>query len=89
MTREDLAAQLADLKAMIPTGLDSAVIGVVERFGSGPVALVDRDRCVRIFVERYGMTEEDAEEHFDFNVGGAWVGLGTPAFCQLVEEPPW
>jgi hypothetical protein len=28
------------------------------------------------------MTAEDAIEHFQFNVAGAWVGEKTPIWCE-------
>ena len=31
------------------------------------------------------MTEEDAIEHYEFNIIGSWVGDGTPIFVELVE----
>ena len=84
--RADLDAQLAELGAMIPTGMESAVIGIVGRFGMGPVALLDRDRCVQLLVDQ-GMTDDEAEEWMGFNVEGAWMGPGTPAFCRLLSVP--
>jgi hypothetical protein len=33
-------------------------------------------------MERDGMSREDAEEYFDFNVAGAWVGEGMPVFLD-------
>ena len=29
-----------------------------------------------------GMSEDEAEEYFEFNVTGAWVGHGTPIFVR-------
>jgi hypothetical protein len=29
-----------------------------------------------------GMSEEEAEEYFQFNVEGAWVGENTPIFLE-------
>jgi len=37
-------------------------------------------------VARDGMTEEEAIEYFEFNVTGAWVGEGTPAFVYKVTS---
>ena len=75
-------------EAMMLDGLEDAIVGVMLRFGnSGPVALYDRSKCIEIF-KAQGCTEEEAEEHFEFNVIGAWVGDGTPAFmigCDQLE----
>jgi hypothetical protein len=80
LTREQLAADHPDL--LFCDGLDHALIGVVNRFGMEPVALYDR----RLIIEGYisdGMSWEEAEEFFSFNVIGAWTGPRTPAFADL------
>jgi len=77
---------LADLHpdALFADGLEDAVIGYVERFGMEPIALYDREKCIKILISE-GMSEEEAEEHFGFNIIGGWVGEGTPAFATLVK----
>lgn len=71
----------ANPEAMLADGLEDACVGVMMRFGQGPVALYDYDRCIAIFMKE-GSSEEEAVEHFEFNVMGAWVGDGTPAFMM-------
>jgi hypothetical protein len=73
-------------EALYPTDLKEAVIGMVERFGMSPLILVDRDKCISIFVERDGMTPADAEEFFEYNTIGSWVGDGTPCFATLIKK---
>lgn len=70
-------------------GYEDALIGYVERFGMGPVALYDRNKCIEILMKRDGMTDEEAEEFFSFNTIGAWMGDSTPAFAVIVprKEP--
>jgi hypothetical protein len=70
-------------EALYPTDLKDAVIGMVERFGMSPQVLLDRDKCISIFMKRDGMTREDAEEFFEVNTIGAWIGEGTPCFATL------
>lgn len=72
-------------EAMYPTDLKEAIIGKVERFGLPALILLDRDRCIEIFVTRDGMTPDEAEEFFEFNVIGAWMGEGTPCFATLIK----
>ena len=72
-------------EAMMLDGLEDALVGVMCRFGQGPVALYSKRKCLDIFVAQ-GCSEEEAEEHFDFNVIGAWVGDGTPAFMLDCDE---
>ena len=65
--------------------IEDAFVGVAERFGMGPVATYDYDKCIEIYMED-GMTFEEAVEHFGFNEIGAWVGDKTPVFVRFVEE---
>lgn len=75
-----------DVEALYPTDLKGAIIGVVERFGMQPLILLDREKCIEIFMNRDGMTEEEAEEFFEFNTIGAWMGDGTPCFATLIKK---
>ena len=72
-------------EAMMLDGLEDALVGVMCRFGQDPVALYSKRKCLDIFIAQ-GCSEEEAEEHFDFNVIGAWVGDGTPAFMLDCDE---
>jgi hypothetical protein len=80
-SREGLAENYPDL--LCCDGLDEALIGVAHRFGMEPVALYDRAKVIEVFMTRDGMTWEEAEEFFSFNVIGAWVGEMTPVFAEL------
>jgi hypothetical protein len=66
-------------------GFDAAILGIVELFGQAPRVLYDRTRCIDILCED-GLSREDAEEYFDFNVAGAYVGEHTPAFAILWSD---
>ena len=73
-------------EALYPTDLKGAVLGMVERYGQSPLVLMDTKKCLDIFMERDGMTEEEAREFFEFNVIGAWTGEGTPCFATLIKD---
>jgi len=75
-----------EAEALYPTDLKEAIIGVVERFGMQPLILLDRDKCIEIFMKRDGMSFSDANEFFEFNTIGSWVGEGTPCFATLIEK---
>jgi uncharacterized beta-barrel protein YwiB (DUF1934 family) len=45
----------------------------------------DRTACINILVNQ-GMEPEEAEEYFQFNVEGSWVGESTPVFLTLLED---
>ena len=58
----------------------SCAVGVISGAGLSDRLCYDYDKCVQVFVERDGMSLEDAEEYFQFNVLGAYVGDRTPVF---------
>jgi hypothetical protein len=64
-------------------GFDSALIGKVQRFNQ-EFLLYDKGLIIKKLMESDKLSEEDAEEHFSYNIIGGWVGSGTPAF--LVEK---
>lgn len=78
-----------DEEIVCADGFDDALLGYVTQFNRGPMALYDYDKCVKILMERDGMSDEEAIEFMEFNVTGAWVGDRTPAFAHLIkaEEP--
>jgi hypothetical protein len=62
-------------------GFDDCVVGVVLRFGQEPILCYSSQRVIKKLVSK-GMTEEEAEEHWEFNQLGAWVGERTPCFLD-------
>lgn len=69
-------------------GLADAVVGMVDLHNvPQPVLVYDAEKCIDIFVQRDGMTYEEAVEFFDFNTAGAYVGVQTPLF--LYPVPDW
>lgn len=63
-------------------GLEHAFLGLVYRGGLlDPVACYDYDAVIRGFMED-GCTEEDAIEHFQYNVIGGYVGERMPVYLQ-------
>ena len=74
---------LEESKALFAEGFEGAFIGMFRRFGQQEVALYDYDKCISILMKD-GLSYEEAAEHFEFNVIGAWVGEGTPGFAVLI-----
>ena len=69
---------------MFADGLDDGIIGVYTAFGA-PRVVYSVKKVLRLLVKQ-GMSYESAREHFDFNIGGAWVGEQTPIW---VEDENW
>ena len=61
-------------------GYDDCILGVMERFGQEPILAYDKDKMLDKLAQE--MTPEEAEEWFDFNIIGAWVGDETPCFVS-------
>tara|TARA_R110000868_G_scaffold177131_1_gene415429 strand:+ start:203 stop:442 length:240 start_codon:yes stop_codon:yes gene_type:complete len=59
-------------------GFDEAVIGFDER---SMRLIYSVKKCIDILIEE-GMEDEDALEHYYFNIEGAWVGEKTPIWCK-------
>jgi hypothetical protein len=74
-----------DEEILLADGLEEALIGHVRIF-SKTVTLYDEEACIRIFMKQ-GLTRDEAVEHFEYNVVGAWVGEKTPAFATLRRKP--
>ena len=72
--------------AMFADGYDDCLIGYVERFGAPPLALYDREKVIHKLMKRDGMDYDTAQEFFDFNIIGAWVGENTPAFATILTK---
>lgn len=75
-------------EALLMDGFDDALIGVACQHSNGPLALYDRDKCIRVLMDRDGMTWEGAEEFFSFNCEGAYVGTKTPIIAEFFETNP-
>ena len=59
-------------------GFDDAVVGIGYRCGQEHLLVYDVEKGVNILMTRDGMTLEEAEDFFEFNVAGSWAGSGTP-----------
>lgn len=70
---------------LLADGFEGAFLGVAERIAAQPVAVYDRAKCIQI-LELQGMTTEEAEEYFEFNVAGAYVGEQTPWFLNRIGD---
>lgn len=64
-------------------GLDEAIIGVDE---SKYVVCYDIDKIFSILMERDGMSRLQAEEYFDYNISGAYVGEQTPIYIKKINS---
>lgn len=73
--------------AILLTGLEEAIIGVVEEFGNGNRILYDKDKILSILCERDGMTTDEAEEFYDYNILGLYAGEQNAVFLDRKLKP--
>ena len=88
ITEKDISAYVEDLGmegVLLADGLEDAFIGVSCGFGPSK-AIYDWDKCVEVFMNRDGMTYEEAVEWIDFNVTGAYFGEQTPEFIFMYDK---
>ena len=73
--------------AVLLTGLEEAIIGVVEEFGNGRRVLYSKPKILSILCERDSMTMDEAEEFYDYNILGWYAGEQNPVFLDYKVNP--
>lgn len=68
-----------------PASMDAAIVGLVSGFGMQDVVCYDRDKVIEILMQD-GMSEEEAEEYFSYNIEGAYMGDATPMFLTTAQQ---
>jgi hypothetical protein len=71
--------------AVILDGLDDAIIGIVEEFGNSPRILYSKDKILEILQKRDLMTEQEAEEFYDYNILGLHAGEQNAVFLVTMK----
>jgi hypothetical protein len=66
-------------KTLYADGLDEALLGVGTQFNR-QIAVYSKNKVLDIL--QRDMSLEEAEEHFNFNIVGAYVGDHTPIFLD-------
>jgi hypothetical protein len=74
--------------AVLLDGLESAIVGIVEDFGSpGKKMLYSKQRILNILQERDLMTMGEAEEFYDYNILGLHASDQNAVFLDLEITP--
>jgi hypothetical protein len=74
--------------AVLLDGLESAIVGIVEDFGSpGRKMLYSKQRILDILQERDLMTMGEAEEYYDYNILGLYASDQNAVFLDLEITP--
>ena len=80
------ALQGSEAQRLEPRDLyDPCVIGVGARSHDGPWLVYSLPEVIALH-RGAEMSDEEAEEYFNLNTLGAWMGEGTPLFVHLFGE---
>lgn len=71
---------------LMADGFDDCIVGYCYTPGPGYRAVYDVEKIIDTLTERDGMTWEEANEYFEFNTEGAYVGEKTPIFWRKLPE---
>ena len=71
--------------AVMLTGLEDAIVGIVEDFGNSPRILYSKSKILQILQERDLMTEQESEEYYDYNILGLYAGEQNPVFLVTIK----
>ena len=63
-------------------GHEDALVGTGHMFGRQEVAVYSSKKIKEKLMKRDGMTQEEAEDFFDFNILGSYNGPGMPLFIR-------
>ena len=85
MNKADLIReQYPDSDLILIEGFDDCIMGIVEKFNSLSV-LYDLEKVLNK-LESQGMDRSDAQDWYDYNMNGAWLGECTPSFFIQLED---
>jgi len=72
-------------EALYPDGYENEIIGIVMTYNRH-LFLMDSDAIINKMINEEHITFEEAQEYFDYNIKGAYVGENTPVFTFGVDE---
>lgn len=74
--------------AMLVTNYDDCIIGIGHRIGLPPLVVYDKAKIISKLMENDQMNPEEAEEYFNYNILGSYVGESTPIFTDIFKTKP-
>lgn len=73
--------------AVMLDGFEDCIVGVVEEFGNGRRLLYDKQKMIIKLCSEDLMTEQEAEEFFDYNILGLHVNEQNAVFLDQRITP--
>ena len=83
LSKRDKVIELVGLigeEPLFADGFDDAIIGV--EFLTMPRVVYDQNKIVDILMEEHEMNDEEAQEFFDYNIAGSYVGEQTAIYVM-------
>jgi hypothetical protein len=68
-------------EVLLADGHDDAILGLVD-VGEGRIVVAYSTKMILQGLVNEGLTWDEASEHFEFNIRGAYCGPGTPVYVQ-------
>lgn len=62
--------------------MDVAIVRLQPGLDGRPIVVYSRERIIRALMAADGMTREEAEDYFDYNIAGDWYGPRSPKFTR-------
>ena len=85
MTKQEVISEF-NAEALTLDGFDEAIIGIAERISMNPIVAYSVQKIIYILVKEHNLEFKDAEEYFEYNILGAFMGVNTPIFIHKLEE---
>lgn len=84
MTREEVEQICKDtgITVLFVDGFDDAIMGIGRSFQDYKV-VYSRDKVLEILMDEQDMDITEAEEYYEYNIAGAYVGESTPIFMEF------
>ena len=79
---EEIIEQYPDEEILKADGFDNCILGYEYNWGGNIRLIYSVKAMLEELVVSEGMTDEDAIEHFEYNIRGGYVGEKTPIWCQ-------
>ena len=84
MTLDELQETVDDGEPYLqPDGFEDCLLGVLVGIAAPDTLVYDKTKILDKLMQQQ-MTHEEAEEYFDFNIAGAYVGPKTPVYLETV-----
>jgi hypothetical protein len=79
---EEIIEQYPDEEILKADGFDNCILGYEYNWDGNIRLIYSVKAMLEELVVSEGMTDEDAIEHFEYNIRGGYVGEKTPIWCQ-------